>query len=414
MPRDGSEGWSRTAPPPVQILLGDCRDRLAELPESSVDSIVCDPPYELGFMGKSWDASGIAYSLDVWKAALRALKPGGHLLAFSGTRTYHRMVVAIEDVGFEIRDQLAWVYGSGFPKSLDVSKAIDKGAGAEREKKRFDASQVGNFKARQDSRPWIEAAKEQGFHEVAGDEPVTAAAAAWQGWGTALKPSWEPICLARKPLVGTVANNVLAHGTGALNIDGCRIEAQGRPAREVAPFRDGVTYGGNALEGRVDGSLQSSKAVGTTDVGRWPANLVHDGSDEVVEHFPAKAGVAAPVHRRNGDKFRNTYGAFGGNVDEEGSTFRGDSGSAARFFYCAKTSKSERGEGNDHPTVKPQALMRWLCRLVTPPDGLVLDPFLGSGSTGLAAMSEGFRFIGIELNPEYVAIAERRLGLDLA
>jgi site-specific DNA-methyltransferase (adenine-specific) len=416
----------------AQILVGDCREKLRELPEASVDSIVCDPPYHLtankkggsgvasvnldspygrarigtgngegGFMGMKWDGGDVAFCVDLWAEALRVLKPGGHLLAFSGTRTYHRMVVAIEDAGFEVRDQLAWVYGSGFPKSLDVSKAIDKAAGAEREV--LGHKDVGpdirgdNYK------------RDNGERMIAAiTAPSTDEAKRWQGWGTALKPSWEPICLARKPLVGTVAANVLEHGAGALNIDGCRIAVEDEAyAKNCSGDR------GHADNRKRD--LGFAMGCGSANSGgRWPANLCHDGSDEVIELFPGKAGAAAPVHRRNGDKFRNAYGAFAGNIDEEGSTFRGDSGSAARFFYCAKTSKSERGEGNDHPTVKPQALMRWLCRLVTPPGGLVLDPFLGSGSTGLAALAEGFRFVGIELNPEYVAIAERRLGLDLA
>ena len=386
----------------VRILLGDCRERLSELPESSVDSIVCDPPYELGFMGKSWDASGIAYSLDVWKAAFRALKPGGHLLAFSGTRTYHRMVVAIEDAGFEIRDQLAWVYGSGFPKSHDVAQSIEKlqTTGKARRpdrdlgglpRNRFSGSVEGKLIA-----------------DTGGKvELTTEAAKQWQGWGTALKPAWEPICLARKPLVGTVATNVLEHGTGAINIDGCRVETDEtitNHARSAESAKSKGIYG--------DSCAQETHQTTGQALGRWPANLCHDGSDEVVEHFPSKAGAAAPVKGTEPSGVtNNTYGKFNARVP---GTFFADSGSAARFFYCAKTSKSERGEGNDHPTVKPQALMRWLCRLITPPGGVVLDPFLGSGSTGLASMSEGFRFIGIELNDNYADIARRRLGLDLA
>jgi site-specific DNA-methyltransferase (adenine-specific) len=392
----------------VQILVGDCRERLRELPEASVDSIVCDPPYHLtankkggsgegGFMGMKWDGGDVAFRVDLWAEALRVLKPGGHLLAFSGTRTYHRMVVAIEDAGFEVRDQLAWVYGSGFPKSLDVSKAIDKAAGAEREV--LGHKDVGpdirgdNYK------------RDSGERMIAAiTAPTSAEAKQWQGWGTALKPSWEPICLARKPLIGTVATNVLDHGTGAINIDGCRIAVKDADyAKNCSGDR------GHADNRKRD--LDFAMGCGSANsAGRWPANLCHDGSDEVVAGFPETGASSTYVRGTDDRNVTQVVPKKAGDVH----LGYGDPGSAARFFYCAKTSKSERGEGNDHPTVKPQALMRWLCRLVTPPGGLVLDPFLGSGSTGLAALAEGFRFVGIELNPEYVAIAERRLGLDLA
>ncbi len=388
----------------IRILTGDCRAVLKTLADASVDSIVTDPPYELGFMGKGWDSTGVANEPAMWRECLRVLRPGGHLLAFSGTRTQHRMVCAIEDAGFEIRDQAGWMYGSGFPKNLDVSKAIDKAAGAVREV-------VAEGKAvkrmipgadQNDTGSWI---KDNGREYV---PTVTAAAATdaakqWDGWGTALKPAWEPICVARKPLIGTVVANVLKHGTGALNIDGCRVD--GDPA-------------------------------GAATLGRWPANLLHDGSPEVVALFPAEAGAAAPVTVRNGDKFRGTYGAFAGNIDEAGSTFHADSGSAARFFWCPKTAASDRHEGlqhpgqqfqngstlraaenlpakgNHHPTVKPTELMRYLCRLVTPPGGTVLDPFMGSGSTLKAAELEGFSAIGIELDPAYVEIARSRIAGD--
>jgi len=286
---------------------------MSMMPDASVDAIVTDPPYELGFMGKGWDKSGIANNVEMWREALRVLKPGGHLLAFSGTRTYHRMVCAIEDAGFEVRDQIGWVYSQGFPKS-----------------KNLDGQ--------------------------------------WQGWGTALKPAWEPICVARKPLIGTVAENVLAHGTGAMNIDGCRVGT------------DENLNGGAYSGGNKDLSKATSYATGVNagefvqPSGRWPANIIHDGSDEVVGAFPGE----------------------------------GD-GSAARFFYCAKASRADRGDANIHPTVKPTDLMRYLCRLVTPPGGVVLDPFMGSGSTGKAAMLEGFQFIGIDMTPEYVEIARARI-----
>jgi len=393
----------------IELLHGDCLERLRELSDCSVDACVTDPPYGLSFMGKKWDYD--VPMVDVWAEVLRVLKPGGHLLAFAGTRTQHRMAVRIEDAGFEIRDLIAWVYGSGFPKSLDVSKAIDKAAGAEREV-------VGSRKLTGTARIKGQAAfgatsgrSEEAYQD--GSEindtlqitaPATPEAQQWAGWGTALKPALEPITVARKPLGGTVAENVLRHGTGAINVDGCRV---GSEERYNAPA--GNKAGGNSLNMSAVGMLQD--AAGLMASGRWPANLIHDGSDEVVGLFPAQAGAAAPVHRRNGDKFRHSYGAFAGNIDEAGSTFHADTGSAARFFYCAKASKADREQGNGHPTVKPTDLMRYLCRLVTPPGGVVLDPFMGSGSTGKAALLEGFRFIGIERDAEYLEIARGRIQL---
>jgi len=358
----------------VRILTGDCREVLATLPDESVDSIVTDPPYGLAFMGKDWD--GDVPPAAVWRECLRVLKPGGYLLAFAGTRTQHRMAVRIEDAGFEIRDMIAWVYGSGFPKSLDVSNAIDKAAGAIRERR---------------------------------DEPATDAAARWQGWGTALKPALEPITVARKPLIGTVAENVLAHGTGALNIDGCLVDIDvDADAAQLRTMRRSVRPAGS-------GWGMSTVAGDSPQVlrpeGRWPANLIHDGSDEVLALFPQAPGQLATASSSSSSrKNQNVYGAMA--RGSGGAEPRGDAGSAARFFYCAKASKADRGEGNTHPTVKPTALMRYLCRLVTPPGGTVLDPFAGSGSTLIAAEREGFDSIGIELNPEYVAIARRRIEGD--
>jgi site-specific DNA-methyltransferase (adenine-specific) len=319
------------------------------MPDCSVDAVVTDPPYGLSFMGKKWDYD--VPGVEVWAECLRVLKPGGHLLAFAGTRTQHRMAVRIEDAGFEIRDMIAWVYGSGFPKSLDVSKAIDKAAGAEREvvgetRKGAQSESTGRYGAWGDG--------------ITPTLPATPEAKQWQGWGTALKPALEPITVARKPLIGTVAENVLQHGTGAINVDGCRVGTE-----EIIDFK------------RKENSITAS---GWKDVnrnpyeqhsqGRWPANFIHDGSEEVTDLLK----------------------------------------DSARFFYCAKTSKRDRDEGNNHPTVKPTDLMRYLCRLVTPPDGLVLDPFMGSGSTGKAAALEGFSFIGIEREAEYVAIAQARIN----
>ena len=408
------------------LLKGNCLDTLKTLDTASVDSIVTDPPYELGFMGKSWDNSGIAYSTELWAECLRVLKPGGHLLAFSGSRTYHRMVVAIEDSGFEIRDQIMWLYGSGFPKSHNVSKGIDKKAGAPvKVGKRFTVA--GGIEAQ--PTPQGEAREEMRHNAI------TPEAQQWQGWGTALKPSHEPIVVARKPLIGTVANNVLTYGTGAINIDGSRVNS-GDEA--VATFLKKGNKSDNGIYG--DG-LNGSKSIGAvTNYGRWPANVIHDGSDEVLAGFPtAKGGT-----------WNTTAGARHFNNDGEPTLYEtsktdNSSGSAARFFYCAKASKSERNAGleglpergkvfngqsdepagnaegsvedkfstkpaqNFHPTVKPLALMRYLIKLVTPPGGTVLDPFLGSGTTAVAATLEGFEWIGCEMTEDYWPIIEARV-----
>lgn len=378
-----------------EILRGDCIAVMRGMPDNSVDSIVTDPPYELGFMGKAWDASGIANSVEMWREALRVLKPGGHLLAFSGSRTYHRMVCAIEDAGFEIRDQIMWVYGSGFPKSLDVSKAIDKAAGAEREiVSERPASGIGHNGT-------AFGGHAEGATQKFDAGPATDAARQWEGWGTALKPAHEPICVARKPLVGTVAANVLAHGTGALNIDGCRVGGEGG-TRLVAVTKkgDGIFQGG------VNTGAFGEVVPG---LGRWPANLIHDGSDEVLALFPESNGSGPARTLKRGARDGEGWGM----ADEPGELRDAGTGSAARFFYCAKASKSDRGPGNTHPTVKPLALMRYLLRLVTPPGGHALDPFAGSGSTIVAGLQEGFRMTGIELIDEHADIAERRAEDEL-
>lgn len=338
------------------ILRDDNLSALARMEENSVDAVVTDPPYGLSFMGQKWDYD--VPNVELWAECLRVLKPGGHLLAFAGTRTQHRMAVRIEDAGFEIRDMIAWVYGSGFPKSLNVGAVLPE----------------------------------------------------WEGWGTGLKPAIEPITMARKPFKKTVAQNVMAYGTGALNIDACRVERKKQP-------------------------------------GGWPSNLIHDGSDEVLEAMPNAPGALAPVTglepTKNGFS-GPVYGAPG----KQGRKFsdrRDGGGSAARFFYCAKASRSEKEAGLDelelnervyngqsahsagkapgsvedkfttsparniHPTVKPIALMRYLIRLVTPPGGLVLDPFAGSGTTGCAAVLEGMKFVGIEISDKFAKIAELRM-----
>ena len=405
------------------LYLGDCLEAMKAMPDNSVDSIVTDPPYGLSFMGKKWDYD--VPSVDIWKECLRVMKPGGHLLAFAGTRTQHRMAVRIEDAGFEIRDMIAWVYGSGFPKSLDVSKAIDKAAGAERE--------VVGVASRSNA-PGNVTNKVNWVRKVEFDitAPATEAVRQWQGWGTALKPALEPITVARKPLVGTVAANVLAHGTGAINVDGCRVGSEsveaGRGGRG-----DCIGYSGG-----IKGQNKSGLSLG-----RWPSNFIHDGSDEVVAGFPhTKSGAKKP--HINGSIAKNTVASFSRGLDGKLRNYTADasSGSASRFFYCAKASKSDRDEGcygleakrttfadgtglknngdgtprnqqpsnqNHHPTVKPTDLMAYLCRLVTPPGGIVLDPFMGSGSTGKAAMRESFRFIGCEMQEEYMAIAKARI-----
>jgi site-specific DNA-methyltransferase (adenine-specific) len=369
----------------TKLIHGDCLEKLKELPDCSVDSVVTDPPYGLSFMGKKWDYD--VPSVEVWKECLRVLKPGGHLLAFAGTRTQHRMAVRIEDAGFEIRDMIAWVYGSGFPKSLDVSKAIDKAAGHWRGKAGEVVSDNGAMSG-------------GNYERTPKGNAITAAAAAWQGWGTALKPALEPITVARKPLgEKTVAANVLEHGTGALNVDGCRVGTNGETPKGS----------GNPVKNADPSAIQPGRSGGnggneTSPLGRWPANLIHDGSDEVVGLFPqSSAGkTGRATIPSNPIKLQSSH-----TVNHVGHN---DSGSAARFFYQAKSSKKDRGEGNTHPTVKPTDLMRYLCRLVTPPGGIVLDPFMGSGSTGKAAVIEGFNFIGIEREESYMEIAEARIN----
>ena len=486
----------------MKLINDDCIAAMKEMPDNSVDSIVTDPPYELGFMGKSWDSSGIAFNVEVWREALRVLKPGGHLIAFSGSRTYHRMAVAIEDAGFEIRDQIMWVYGSGFPKSHNVSKGIDKKPESlntiefkkwlkeQIEKSNKTRSQIDvecgftacsysktdgkdywssnhptpekweimkNVIGLSDEWDWIipNNIEARGYIEATGglaggsgntvgnftgkqlsNNAISPAAKQWDGWGTALKPAHEPIVLARKPLVGTVANNVLTFGTGGLNIDGCRVGTDDKweaTGKQSAPSQ--------TLQGGVDGSLNVSVST-THPEGRFPANFIHDGSDEVLELFP-DTGSAKPARTGRKGGNQGALGNFGGSTADAMGTWPADTGgSAARFFYCAKASKRDRNEGlegfeeirtatmngaadgsmltgsgnqrtttraNHHPTVKPTDLMRYLVRLITPPNGIVLDPFMGSGSTGKACAYEGFNFIGIDQSAEYVEIAKARI-----
>jgi len=357
-----------------QIIHSDCLDALKVMPDNSIDSIVTDPPYGLKFMGKKWDCD--VPTIEIWIECLRVLKPGGHLLAFAGTRTQHRMAVRIEDAGFEIRDMIAWVYGSGFPKSKNLSED-------------------------------------------------------WQGWGTALKPSIEPITVARKPFNCSIVENVNLHRTGALNIDGCRVSTEDQIPSTLHNNIKGGSYNSNTAD------KERTTAYEQNVLGRWPANLIHDGSEEVLNAFPDAQGAICKV-----SSTAPTANGFSGSVNYSGMIKRADSldiriesdKSAARFFYCAKASRLDRNDGlpdpgtqfkhgstlrdaenlgsdrkgNHHPTVKPTELMRYLVRLVTPPNGTVLDPFLGSGSTGKAAILEDFNFIGIERELEYVEIAIER------
>lgn len=379
------------------IYHGDRLDVLRSIPDCSVDSVVTDPPYGLAFMGKRWDYD--VPPVEVWQECLRVLKPGGHLLSFAGTRTQHRMAVRIEDAGFEIRDMIAWVYGSGFPKSLDVSKAIDKAAGADRETGPINPARAGRL-VNQRGGYETDAGWSAGGRKVTIDHPATESAKKWQGWGTALKPALEPITVARKPLIGTVAENVLKHGTGAINVDDCRVgtdELITNHSRSAESSKSKGKYG--------DSSEQGTHQKPGQLLGRWPANLIHDGSEEVTDLFPESNGSG-----KQRKLIRGTRNDGWGMQDQPGDLRDAGTGSAARFFYCAKASKKDRGDGNNHPTVKPTDLMRYLCRLVTPPGGVVVDPHMGSGSTALGAMLEGFRFIGVDNELPYCEIAAKRIS----
>lgn len=483
----------------VTLYLGDCRESLKALPDNSVDSIVTDPPYLLGFMGKAWDKGDIAYDPAVWRECLRALKPGGHLLSFGGTRTYHRMTCAIEDAGFDIRDSLHWMYGSGFPKSLNVSKAMDKKAGV---KPIGEKPPSLGMATGPNSDQWNQLTKQLIMPETQTEE-----AKEWEGFGTALKPSHEPVVLARKPPVGTVIQNVSEHGTGALNIDGCRVGCFGGPTKTAPEKRDSVNAYGDGLNGG---------GCANIDAGRWPPNtlLSHDEPCVLVGTREVKTGTAVQESRdgevhntvlgaRKTQRLPNaSYGKDGmesvelwacvpgcpvRTLDEqsmaggihgagkkgkarrgkgmffpegkaEGAFRLGDSGGASRFFptfyYCPKPSKAEKNKGcenlpvktpeemtgrkegsaglvmkhddgsdkanpyagtsgearrNSHPTIKPKKLMAWLVRLITPPGGRVLDPFAGSGTTGVAAIEEGFSFIGMDMSEEYLEISKARI-----
>jgi site-specific DNA-methyltransferase (adenine-specific) len=593
------------------LYLGKSEELLKQMPSNSVHAIVCDPPYELGFMGKGWDRSGIANNVDMWREALRVLKPGGHLLAFSGSRTYHRMVCAIEDAGFEIRDQIMWLFGSGFPKSQNISKAIDKAAGAERKVVGTKKHPTSTNRTGSKSPYQAEDSPLTASFDIT--VPATKEAQEWDGWGTSLKPAHEPIVVARKPLAEkTIVKNVLKHRTGALNIDACRIEFQNDADKASAKPQGRVTSkntstGNGAAQPDAGRKCERVEFETVQGSGRFPANVIHDGSEEVLRGFPiTQSGTGAVKRQSSKDREGNRGAAYGKEsradgtptisygdkgsaarffhqvntregeasaerryIEKGGTNFamkpgqrRFDDGSAARFYYCAKASTKDRNEGlscyfdlefvleqrlgkswenaalpvrlrvdmerslpkviagygissnnvgewntwlfgnittdqyqkvirstikttinsttkseilsylrhwiikenipdvshrmesnispvvnaeshslsavitnekvayrlgasnavlpmrlkinvkdakSDHPTVKPTELMRYLVRLVTPPNGIVLDPFMGSGSTGKACMLEGFKFAGIDMTPEYVEIAYARI-----
>lgn len=366
-----------------KLHLGNCLDHLEFMPDNSVDSIVTDPPYGLSFMGKKWDYD--VPSVAIWAECLRVLKPGGHLLSFAGTRTQHRMAVNIEDAGFEIRDMVSFLYDTN-----ETAQTLIESLSPE-QLKLLDAT----F-GRDGMLAWTYGSGFPKSHNLKDD---------WEGWGTALKPALEPITVARKPFKGTVAANVLEYGTGAINIDGCRVPFAGeQDERESKQKNKHGDFGSGPMSNKVFGEYKKDRD-NYDPTGRWPANLIHDGHDEVVALFPESSVTGKRSAKSQSAEVNGTNWLTGNHESTEYT----DQGSASRFFYCAKASKKDRGEGNNHPTVKPTELMAYLCRLVTPPGGVVLDPFMGSGSTGKAAMREGFHFMGIEMDPEYLAIAEARI-----
>jgi DNA modification methylase len=418
----------------VKLLLGDSREVIKGLEDNSVDSVVCDPPYAIGFMGKGWDSGddNIANDKEFWKEVLRVLKPGGHLLSFSHSRTYHRQAVAVEDAGFEIRDQIMWIYASGFPKSHNIGKAVDKLQGNEREV--VGETKAGKTAMGQNS-GWNQ-------HENRTEIEVTKGNSDWEGWGTALKPAHEPIVMARKPFKGSVAENVLEWGTGGINVDGCRIGYRDEADEKSSIPGSLNSNQKNSLFGMGEGHKHNTE-------GRFPANIIFD--EEAGKILDEQSGNRKGFASQN----CNNQKLYGGNALNKSSTTRdgfkegyNDEGGASRFFYCPKASKKDRNEGCDglpqkanvfmspdsrmdkehyertspgmerfktepksnyHPTVKPTDLMAYLIRLVTPKGGVVLDPFMGSGSTGKAAVREGMNFIGIEREEEYMEIAKSRI-----
>jgi len=420
---------------------GDSRDVLPMLEPEQFTACVCDAPYHLtqasrkgsprnndpetpfgrtrlgskGFMGKTWDGGDVAFRPEFWAEVLRVLKPGAMLLAFGGTRTFHRLTCAIEDAGFEIRDCLMWLYGSGFPKSLDISKTLDKAAGAEREVVGSKLDQPGYHLHEGKGNGCYGAGK--GLHSPGTDArlkaasvtaPATALAKRWNGWGSSLKPAWEPIVLAMKPLDGTFAKNAHRHGVAGLNIDDSRI----------GTGKGGQRNGEKTAEKRYAdrGSTNFAPTPGPRGgdaKGRWPANLLLD--KQAGEMLDRQSGERPGCRSRSNAKPQSKFRPGQGEYMPQGPIYP-DTGGASRFFYCAKANKRDRTcDGqveNSHPTVKPRSLMEYLCRLVTPPGGgIILDPFMGSGSTGIGALSTGNRFVGIELEPESLETARQRIEL---
>lgn len=405
----------------LRLFHGSNKDILPTLPDAFYDSIVTDPPYELGFMGKGWDSTGIAYDVEMWRECFRVLKPGGYLLSFGGTRTWHRIATAIEDAGFEIRDSIAWMYGSGFPKSMNVAKAIASGSGRPEDIRRLNMGEAYEPSGRGRVNYDNGGGSKMGGSVVDVDLPEEAKA--WEGWGTALKPAFEPIIVARKPLSGTVAANVLAYGTGAINIDATRVPAQGRPNR-IGDYKDTDSA---VYAGRVSGAESfrgGSKADGTTDQGRFPSNVLLDESQAAVldeQTGVLTSGTGAVKRASSATRDGNRGAALGKESRPEGTEMvsYGDSGGASRFFptfrYEAKAPGSERPEvdGVAHATVKPLELMRWLVRLVTRPGGRVLEPFAGSGTTGEAALLEGMEVDLIELEADHLPLILQRVRKPL-
>ena len=481
---------------PYGVLNADCLEAMKKLPDNFIDAVVTDPPYGLSFMGKDWDhgVPGVAF----WKEALRITKPGGHIVAFGGSRTYHRLTCAIEDAGWEIRDCLGWLYSSGFPKSMDISKAIDKKLGAKRTE--VIGTRHRNVKPYDDSNGWNENNTSGDYQYMA---PASEEAKKWDGWGTCLKPAFEPIVLARKPVEGTVVDNVMKYGVGGINIDECRVptdevitthsnskeaqdnrtiygkyselETHQNPGQKLGRFPANIIHDGSkevrdvldnklnpdfepivlarkplegtvaenvlkygvgglnieecrvpfeseadkasakpqgkatskvgALAGGVENDRERTEFTPKEVSGRFPANIIHDGSDGVLEVFPDNVKGGTWNTTKGARHFNNN----GEKTDFENHGADASTGSAARFFYCAKASKKEKGKDNPHPTVKPIKLMEYLVKLISPKGSLVLDPFMGSGTTGIAALNLGRRFIGIEKEPEYFEVAKKRI-----
>jgi site-specific DNA-methyltransferase (adenine-specific) len=444
-----------------KVINGNSAEILKTYPENTFDCVVTDPPYGIGFLGKSWDSN--TGDREVYEQCLRVLKPGGHLLAFSAARTYHHLAMTVETVGFEIRDQIMWIYGSGFPKSQDVGRQIHKKTVGKPDKQRFDPAIMIREK---NPNPNVRDSKGDSLYEsghqkndtghyrhpdtnkvyrmlpdINGDnlkvshegnkygvifEEIIEVDSEWSGWGTQLKPAHEPIVMARKPVIGSIRENVLEHGTGAINIDATRVTYGDNENISTAPRKAGIGIKkfSKGDEYGVETTNDELKADGfvtqASELGRFPANVIHDGSDEVVSLFPhSTSGARKSTHKIKGldtGEQRAVFGddAISGKYNVQPFTdAQADEGSAARFFYCPKVSRSERHIGtaeNNHPTVKPIELMKYLIKLVTPPNGHILDPFNGSGSTGCAAVELGFDYTGIELDPNYVEIATKRIS----